>query len=111
MDEYKSNKPGQSQGGNQKLDQLIDQVNKNSFELKNTRKEIASLKEKITDLTSSFKDTQNKDSKDDINPKYKKALKIIDILALIIIIFVIIDGVFNSFAIMTAIADFFNGLF
>jgi len=111
MDEYKSNKPGQSQGGNQKLDQLIDQVNKNSFELKKTRKDIASLKEKIADLTSSVTPSHDNDSKDDIKPKYKKVLKVIDILALVIIIFVIIDGVFNGFAIMTAIANFFTALF
>jgi len=48
---------------------------------------------------------------DSSNKKFKKVLKVIDTIAILIIIFIILDGVFNGFAWMTGITNFITNLF
>ena len=112
MDETNQENNAQIKSREQKLDILMEQIDQHSIELKKTRNDIAQIKEEIAKLSISNSNKEDNDSdQQELKPKYKKILKIIDIIAFIIILFVIIDGVFNGFSWLYALSNFITGLF
>ena len=91
-----------------KIEALMTKIKENSNELEKARQDIAEIKETISNLETAPVESKANGT---LKPKYKKVLKIIDIIAFIIIIFVIIDGVFNGFGMLYALSKLLSNLF
>jgi len=113
MQTTKNNDSKEKLNSDQKLADLIEKMEAYNEQLNQTRQDIESIKENIARLSKSIAESEDESitPKEKETPGYKKALKIIDIIALIIILFIIVDGVFNQFNWLYVISQFITNLF
>lgn len=113
METTKNNDSKEKLNSDQKLADLIEKMEAYNEQLNQTRQDIVSIKENIASLSKSISEAEDESipHKEKETPGYKKALKIIDIIALIIILFIIVDGVFNQFNWLYVISQFITNLF
>jgi len=113
MQTTKNNDSKEKLNSDQKLADLIEKMEAYNEQLNQTRQDIESIKENIARLSKSISESEDESipTKEKETPGYKKALKIIDIIALIIILFIIVDGVFNQFNWLYVISQFITNLF
>lgn len=97
----------------QKIDTLIEKVENFESKMDQSLNEIRLLKEEVGTFRNELKNknTQDNNSHKSENAKYKKILNIIDIIAMLVILFIIIDGVFNQFSWLYALSEYFSNLF
>lgn len=91
------------------FDTIIQKINSNSEQIETLSGKLSEIKDQLEKLNS--KDVENDEKDDSEDFKYKKVLKTIDFIALTIILFVIVDGVFNKFGWLYAISEYITNLF
>lgn len=91
------------------FDTIIQKINANSEQIETLSGKVSEIKYQLENLNS--KDVENDEKGDSEDFKYKKVLKVVDFIALTIILFVIVDGVFNKFGWLYAISEYITNIF
>ncbi len=109
MNKDQNRNKNQNEAEAHQLDTIIKKINANSEKIETLSGKLTEIKDQLKNLESTNTENDEKDDSDDF--KYKKVLKIVDFIALTIIFFVVVDGVFNKFGWLYAISEYITNLF